>query len=155
MPTRKHILVEGWRFSPTSLAVLNQCQCLEILRRPEDEVFFRDIPFHSPTWTHVPGLLPPEDEQRLHTLREPPPGTALDASLRIAHPTHAQKPPPRRSWCWIITEFGTLEPSRIADKRPVREALNTPGVRLLTCSQWSKDGLVRAGADPANISLVS
>src|ERR1043165_6607482 len=138
MPTTKRILVEGWRFSPTSLAVLNQFQCLEMLRHPEVELFFRDIPFHSPTWTHVPGLLPPEDEQRLRALREPPPGAALDASLPIAHPTLGTKTDARHSWCWIITEFGTLEPGRIADKRPVRDALTTPGGGILTGSQWSK-----------------
>ena len=33
MPDRNRLLVEGWRFSPTSLAVLNQCQCLELARR--------------------------------------------------------------------------------------------------------------------------
>ena len=80
---------------------------------------------------------------------------AMDASLRIAHPTLVKKTDARRTWCWIITEYGTLDQARIADGRPVRDALNTPGVNLITCSKWSKDGLVRAGADPGNIALVS
>ncbi|MEX2219916.1 MAG: glycosyltransferase family 4 protein [Phycisphaerales bacterium] len=156
MTHRHRILVEGWRFSPNSLAVLNQFYCLEMLRRPDVELFFRDVPFHSPTWTQVPGLLPPEDEARLRALPAPATEDDLDASLRIAHPTLVTPTGARggRSWCWIITEFGTLDQSRIADGRPVREALNTPGVRLITCSNWSRDGLTRAGADPANIALV-
>lgn len=155
MAERKRILVEGWRFSPTSLAVLNQCQCLELVKRPEVELYFKDVPFWTPTWTHVRGLLPPDDERAMGEMKEPPPGLAMDASLRIAHPTLVQKTEAQRSWCWIITEYGTLEQSRIADGRPVREALNTPGVRLITCSRWSRDGLVRVGADPANVAMVS
>lgn len=154
MDARKRILVEGWRFSPNSLAVLSQCYCLQMLKRPDVELYHKDVPFWTPSWTHVPGLLPPDDESALRALREPPQGASLDASLRIAHPTLVQKTSAKRTWCWIITEYSTLEAVRIADGRPTRDALRTPGVNIITCSQWSKQGLVNAGADPDNIALV-
>jgi glycosyltransferase involved in cell wall biosynthesis len=150
----KRILVEGWRFSPNSLAVLSQFQCLEMLRRPGIELYHRDVPFWTPRWTHIYGLLAPDDEAKIRSLPAPPAGIQMDAALRIAHPTLLKKTDARRSWCWIVAEYGILEQSRIADGRPVRDALNTPGVGIVTCSNWSKTGLVRSGADPANVAVV-
>ncbi|MBL9031738.1 MAG: glycosyltransferase [Phycisphaerae bacterium] len=147
------LLVEGWRFSLTSYAVVNQYQLLQMLDRPGLEVFHRDIPFFT-SWRHIPGLLPPDDEGRLRAIPEPPPGLPIDASLRIAHPTLVATTEARDAWCWVVTEFGILEQSRIADGRPARDALNTPGVRFITISNWSLQGLIRSGVDPARVVIV-
>jgi glycosyltransferase involved in cell wall biosynthesis len=150
------MLFEGWRFSPTSYAVVLQSHLLDIMRRTGaegHELFFRDIPFHT-NWPHVRNLLPAADEARLEALREPPPGTPLDVSFRMAHPTLVSRTDAASSWCWIVTEFGILEQTRIGDGRPVAEALRTPGVRIMTCSNWSKQGLLRSGADPDNVVVV-
>jgi glycosyltransferase involved in cell wall biosynthesis len=72
----------------------------------------------------------------------------------LAHPTLVRRTSARQPWTWIVTEFGILENSRIADGRTAREALTTPGVRFMTPSRWSFDGLVRSGADPSNITIV-
>jgi len=151
------MLFEGWRFSPTSYAVVLQNHLLDILRRPDaggHEVYFRDLPFYTPRWKHVRGLMPAADEARVEGLREPPEGTPLDVSFRMAHPTLIERTSAEHSWCWIVTEFGILEQSRLGDKRPVGEALRTPGVRIMTCSNWSKEGLVRTGAAPENVTVV-
>lgn len=150
----KTILIEGWRFITSSYAVLTEQQCLRMLARSDIKLYFRDLPFWTPRWTHTRGLLPPDDDAALAALHEPPDDVPLDASLRIAHPTDVVKTRARHSWCWVIGEFGTLEQCRIADNRPVLKALRTPGVRLMTCSKWSWDCLVRSGADPKNITLV-
>ncbi|MFN0131079.1 MAG: glycosyltransferase [Phycisphaerales bacterium] len=148
------LLVEGWRFSVTSYAVVNQYQLLQMIGRPGLEIYHRDLPFFTDAWKHIPGLLEPADEAKIRSLQEPPPGLPIDASIRLAHPTLVQKTSARDSWCWVVTEFGILEDSRIADKRPARDALRTPSVRLMTPSNWSKEGLIRSGADPANITIV-
>ncbi len=150
-------LFEGWRFSPTSYAVVLQHHLLDILARTDGvprELYFRDLPFHAHFWKHERGLFPPEQEARIAALREPTHATPIDVSFRMAHPTLVRPSGARASWCWIVTEFGVLEQSRVADGRPVGQALRTPGVRLMTCSNWSKEGLVRSGADPNSITLV-
>ena len=149
----KTLAIEGWRFSLTSYAVVNQYQCLEILKRPDVRLYHTDLPFFT-NWRQIPGLLDPAQEEQIRRLEPPPPGLRADASLRIAHPTLVQPSSAERSWCWVITEFGILENSRIADQRPAADALRTPGVRFITSSRWSCDGLLRSGADPASIQIV-
>ena len=150
----KSLVVEGWRFSLTSYAVVNQYQCLEILKRPEIQLYHSDLPFFTSNWRQIPGLMDAAQEEQIRSLPTPPAGLVADASLRIAHPTLVQPTGARNSWCWVITEFGILENSRIADQRPAGEALGTPGVRFITSSRWSHDGLVRSGADPASIRII-
>lgn len=148
------LFIEGWRFSPTSYAVVNQHHMLEILKRPQIDLYFRDIPFFTPVWRHMRGLFPAEQEKQIEALREPGADTPLDVSIRMAHPTVVTPTRAKQPWCWIVTEFGILEQSRIGDGRPASEALRTPGIRLMTPSNWAKEGLVRTGADPGNISIV-
>jgi glycosyltransferase involved in cell wall biosynthesis len=148
---------EGWRFSPTSYAVVLQHHLLDIMSRegePARDLYFRDLPFHASFWKQERGLFPPELEAKIASLGEPSSTTPIDVSFRMAHPTLVRKTSARQSWCWIVTEFGILEQKRLQDSRPVAQALRTPGVRLMTPSNWAKEGLVRSGADPDNITVV-
>lgn len=150
----KRIIIEGWRRAPTSYAVLNQFQILEMLKRPNLEVYHRDIPYWVPHLKPVPGLFPPEDEAKINALPEPPPDLRADALLRIAHPTDVSLSTAKRTFVWIATDFGILEASRTTNGLTPRQALNQPGIDFITCSKWSYDGLLRSGADPARLSIV-
>ncbi len=149
------IIIEGWRHAPTSYAVLNQFQLLEMLRRPGLEVYHKDLPYWHPMLQPVHNLFPPEDQARLDAIPAPPPNLQADAVLRIAHPTDvAVAPNARKTFVWIATDFGILEASRTTPGITPRQALNTPGIDYITCSKWSFDGLIRSGGNPSKISIV-
>jgi glycosyltransferase involved in cell wall biosynthesis len=151
----KRIIVEGWRFSFTSYAVLNQFQCLEILKRPGIELYHRDLPFHMPDWPWIPGLLRPEQEAKIKAIPQPPPGMKADALIRIVHPTDtAPSPHAERTYIWAVTEFKIMEDSRMVGGLTARQSLTRPGLLMLTCSNWSKTGLVVSGADPSRVWVV-
>ncbi len=153
MATR--IIIEGWRHAPTSYAVLNQFQLLEMLKRPGLEIYHRDLPYWVPQLKAVPNLFPPEDEARINAIPAPPPNLKADALLRIAHPTDVTpSPAANRTFVWIATDYGILEASRTTNGLTPRQALNQPGIDYITCSKWSYDGLLRSGGNPAKISIV-
>src|ERR1051325_4978580 len=154
MPQPRTIAVEGWRRAPTSYAVLNQFQLLEMLKRPELTLYHRDIPYWVPFLKPVPGLFPPEDEAAINAIPPPPPDLKADALLRIAHPTDVTPSSAKHTVVWIATDFGILEASRTMNGLTPRQALNQPGIDFITCSKWSFDGLIRSGADPARIQIV-
>ncbi|MFB8797586.1 MAG: hypothetical protein U7126_25905 [Microcoleus sp.] len=50
------VIVEGWRFIDRSSCVANQFQLLEMLDRPEGEIFHRDLPYIDPDWQTTTSL---------------------------------------------------------------------------------------------------
>src|SRR4051812_183850 len=84
----KTVVVEGWRLVPHSYAVVGQALALELARRGDVRVFFRDVPLAFPAWKPEPGLLPAEDEARLRAIPAPPGGAGegVDAVLRVSWP---------------------------------------------------------------------
>lgn len=47
--------LEGWRFIPHSYSIVNQFQCLEMLKRPELEIFHQDVPYFARHWQSTAG----------------------------------------------------------------------------------------------------
>ena len=39
----KNILIEGWRFIPHSYSVVNQFQCLELLKRADVQIIIKTL----------------------------------------------------------------------------------------------------------------
>src|SRR5213080_2910846 len=80
------LVIEGWRFSPHSYAVVNQFQCLELLRRPDVRVFHRDIPYFMPDWMKTTGLFDPQAEALIDSIPPPDDSVKADAIFRITFP---------------------------------------------------------------------
>ncbi len=152
----KSIIVEGWTGYTISQSVLNMYQLASMARRSDIRLFHREAPGHFRPGTRLnSGLLLPEQEAAIASIPAPGADQRADALFRITHPYLATPSPhAARTWVWGASEMGCIEQHKIADKRPVRDALQTPGVSWITCSQWSARGMARSGADPDRIAVV-
>src|SRR5688572_13634161 len=149
------VLLEGWRFIPHSYAIINQWQCLELVGRPGIEVFMRDLPFYAPNrWKQVRGLLPAAEEERIARLSAPPPDGRRDATLRISVPVRFRPARHGRTYVLGTADFGWLPRVMIGGGRTLKEAHAGTDVVIVTPSEWSKHGLLRAGADPGRVAVV-
>jgi glycosyltransferase involved in cell wall biosynthesis len=149
------ILVSGWRFRPHSYAVVNQFQCLELLRRGVT-VYFRETPFVSKKGHDIAHLFPPEQEAQLAAMRPPPDRAEIDAELRIGFPYDLLTPSPaRRLFVFGTADFHSAPPWFFEPKRPLRELhAEARNVVIVTPSNWGREGFVRSGADPERVKVV-
>ena len=152
--SKKRILIEGWRFSPTSLAVLNMYQLIELSKEPDIELFHRDLPYYNNRFEPQYGLWPTEDEKRVANIPEPAVGIQFDATLRITFPMPiAPDPHSKRTFVLSLAEYGIIEDVKCGGL-PAAVALRTPGVQYITSSQFSRQGFIRSGASPDNVHVV-
>lgn len=147
------ILVEGWRFLPHSFATVNQFQCLELMKHPSLELYHRDVPYWNPNWQPVHGLLRPEQEQALRDIPAPPDHVEFDAILRTGCPFDFSPGESARTVTFATCEFGRLSADVVASGTGPGFPMHVDN-RVITPSNWSRDGLVRSGIDPAIITLV-
>ena len=157
MAKRSSILISGWRMLPHSYALVNQFQCLELLRRPELQLYFEDLPYYNPQWQPVRGVFPATDEQAILTIPTMPAGMTPDAELRIVYPYDLIRPPRSRRTCTFGTaEYRVVPPQDIADRTPLAQAhlLHDRGIVILTPSNWSRAGFIHSGADPNRVAVV-
>lgn len=151
------IFVEGWRFVPHSFAIANQFQLLELLRRDDVELFHRDMPYFQDYWKPESGLFSPEDEAALNQIPAPPKDLHADATLRMFMP-YILKPATnsRRTYTFATTEWGIVQQLMVKMMRvsSFQEAHANSDTVIITPSHWSKQGLVRGGADPDRVVVV-
>ena len=71
--TKKHLLVEGWRGVNHSIALVNQHQLLELVRRPSVRLSHRDRPFAIASWNRQANAsgFTPEDMARIDAIPAP------------------------------------------------------------------------------------
>lgn len=145
---------EGWRFLPHSYAIVNQWQCLEMLKRPDVEVYFRDLPFYLERWRPIRGLFRPQEEAALERLAPPPQDSRLDCVLRLSVPVRFSRSAARRLLVFGTADFGWLPNVMIENGQSLAEAHKASDAIIVSPSRWSQWGLVRAGADPARVRVV-
>ena len=149
------IVVEGWRFLPHSFGIVNQYQCLELLNRPDVELYHRDMPYLFKNWRPTSGLFPEAQEARLRAIPEPPEGLQSDAVLRMAVPYRVEADPAaRRTFMWGTAEWGIVRDAAMVGHRPARDVLPHTEATIITSSNWSRDGFVRSGAPPDKVVVV-
>ena len=82
------IIIEGWRFLPHSYAIANQFQLLEMLKRPQLEIYHQDMPYISTSWKPITGLFPQNEETALRNIPHLSPQQPADATLRMLSLIH-------------------------------------------------------------------
>ena len=145
--SKPRILIEGWRFSPTSLAVLNMYQLIQLSKETEIELFHRDLPFYNNRFEPQYGLWPAEDEKRVANIPEPTAEIRFDATLRITFPMPiAPDPQSKRTFVLSLAEYGIIEDLKCGGRAGGRRGAPDPGsgvhhqLRILTTgfySEWS------------------
>ncbi len=148
------VIIEGWRFLPHSYGVVDRALCLELLQRPGVQVLHRDVPYVHSVIRNEPATL--GDPQLAARMAQVPPADAAqeaDATLRLFAPLNLEPAPRGRTLVFTTAEFGMHDPQQIG--RSSLPALNAQrDLALLTPSQWSRSGLIRAGADPDKVVVI-
>ncbi len=148
------LIIEGWRFIPHSFAVVNQFQCLEMLNRPELEIFHRDVPFHVAGWRPTPDLFTAKAEQRLHELSAPGKDQPADAMFRISTPFNLDKSEIAGTWALGNANFGVVTPANIKGEQSLVAVMQESNVNVITPSNWSRNGFINSGAEPGRVKVV-
>ncbi|WP_199245420.1 glycosyltransferase [[Phormidium] sp. ETS-05] len=166
------LIVQGWRHIPHSYAIINQFLLLEMLRHPQLEVWHQDAPYLSPDWQPVPGLLGPEaaavlDSLETGFLNVPPSPSPVspDALWRVycpfnlssfSPPDHRGLGDAKRTGVFVCVEWGILEKAVLRGMGVsfLTAAQANSDAIIITPSHWSKEGLLRSGADPSKLAVV-
>lgn len=147
-----NILVEGWRFLAHSYAVVNQFQCLEMLKRPV-KLFHRDVPFYMPAWKPVNGLFDAEQETALRSIKSPPSSPVADAVFRIAFP-YDLKSSTARTVVFATSEYQSIPDICITSHQSFKDAYRESDSTIVTPSNWSRAGFLREGASEERVVVV-
>ncbi|MBX3378408.1 MAG: glycosyltransferase family 4 protein [Phycisphaeraceae bacterium] len=151
----KTVIVEGWRFLSHSYAVVNQFQCLEMLKRPDLKVYHRDVPYFSNRWLPTPGLLPPDAEAAIASIPPPPPETKADALLRIGYPHFFDAAPDAtRTFTWVTSEFKRVLKSAIGAGLEPWQVLPEAKSTVIACSEWAAAGFLNGGLPRSRLAVV-
>jgi glycosyltransferase involved in cell wall biosynthesis len=148
------IRMEGWRFVPHSYALLCQWLCLELMRRDDVELFFRDVPFVRARWRQTRNLMPARWEEALARLGDSPATRRVDCAVRAFVPSSFKPSGARRVLVVCTADFGWLPTAMIEEGRTLAEAHRQSSATILSPSAWSTWGLLRAGADPGRVKLM-
>ncbi|MCT7996725.1 glycosyltransferase [Laspinema olomoucense] len=150
------IIVEGWRFLPHSYSLINQFLLLELLDRPEIQVYHRDMPYVTDNWQPVTGLLGDTREPQLHLIPQPPADQSADAILRVYCPFNLAPSTAPRTVMFGCTEWGIVPHSilRGMGVSSFQEAHQNSDTIIVTASHWSRDGFIRSGADPDRVVVI-
>lgn len=140
------LLVEGWRFIPHSYAIINEFQCLELLRRPEVRLYHRDMPYSNPEWRREQGLLDAADEERIASIPELPAGRRPDLLLRLDYPYNVGPGDAGRTCVYGTAEMQCVPAMYMRDNVPLATAIEGSDTVIVTSSEWSKQGFIRSGA---------
>lgn len=145
------VVVEGWRTGTHSYALVNQAQLREMGGRSDIRVTHRDLtPPSEPDGTNTAR----PDDRAVSTPAHVA-GDIADVAYRIAAPfdltasEHA-----RRTVVFLTTEHHYMPDVLMADGKPFAEAYRSSDAHLVTPSNWSRDGLIASGADPARVHVV-
>lgn len=152
----KSLIIESWRFVPHSFALVNQFQCLELLRRNHLKIFHRDLPYYGNYWQPTRGLLEASQEAQLESIPAPPPQDDYLADLlfRISYPFRFEATAARKLAVFGVCNFGAVPCKDLQGVQSLQEATADPKVVIITPSHWSKEGFVRSGADPEKVAVV-
>ncbi len=145
------IVVEGWRFIARSHAILSEFEMLEMLKRPEIELFHQDLPYAMPSWQPVTGLFDPENEAKLKAIPSPPPNLIADATWRVSYPFDFRPSSAQRTCVFGTTEWGIVHNTAIRNNETMQTAFAHSDTIIVTTSNWSRNGFLRSGADPNRV----
>jgi glycosyltransferase involved in cell wall biosynthesis len=150
---RLRLLVEGWRGINRSFALVNQHQLLQLRGYRGIALFHRDMPFIDAAWGSARNDAGFDAGQRAALESVPAPDdAAFDAIYRMDFPYRMYGAEARRVSVFIISENHRLAGCFYDGP----ECSRYPGeaVRVVTCSNWSKAGIIEHGIAAEPISVV-
>jgi glycosyltransferase involved in cell wall biosynthesis len=149
----KNLLIEGWRTSPHSYAMVNQHQLLHLLDDQRFSIRHRDIPFYQPHWAGIDSGFPSEEKARLASIPGAPDGPWADLTYRISYPIRVD-PGQGRVFVFTTREFGGNSPQDSVDSDSHKDPGQPNAVEFITPSNWSRDALLAGGMAPGRVHVI-
>ncbi|MBD2771524.1 glycosyltransferase [Iningainema tapete] len=149
-----NIVIQGWRFLPHSYSIINQFQCLELLKRPSVQIFHEDVPFFQPTWQSINGLFAQAAEVSLQNIPKPSANQLYDAVLRITYPYNLETSSAPKTCVFGTSEVGGVTSNMLLNNELLKEAHSNSDSIIITPSHWSRLGFINSGADPSRVVIV-
>ena len=140
-----NILIEGWRGINHSYALVNQWQILELVKL--SKIAFKDVPFINENWNvkENDSGLNEENKNIINSIEPPLDNFKYDITYRISAPFNFEYNFKSK----LLLVFATAEYKNIIKKDYINGEpnylKNKDDFFLHTPSNWSKDGLLKAG----------
>jgi glycosyltransferase involved in cell wall biosynthesis len=149
----KLLVVEGWRMSCHSYALVNQHQLLHLLEDARFRIAHRDLPFFDARWAAVDCGLGADAKARLAAIASPPAESRADVTYRISYPFRLHAGAGR------VFVFGTCEIDRTLPQHCVgadgrAESADPSAVDIVTPSSWSQRAFLAAGFSPNRVHVI-
>jgi glycosyltransferase involved in cell wall biosynthesis len=153
--SERSVVVSGWRFIPHSYAVVCQSAALELSRRPGLRVLFEELPYFNPQWKALDAMFGADADAALRALPPPPADLRPDGELRCGFPLDAVRPSnAARTAVFCTVEALKVMPLQLPPGFDAAGAQRRHDFTILTCSNWSREGLLRSGVPEARIAVV-
>ncbi len=149
-----NIVIQGWRFIPHSYSIINQFQCLELLKRPSVNIFQEDLPFFQEDWQSINGIFDKPAETALQTIPQPSSNQQVDAVLRISYPYNLVASSAPKTCVFGTAELGRVTSNMLSTSSSLKEAHSSSDSIIITPSNWSRLGFIHSGADPSRVVIV-
>ena len=147
------ICIEGWRRINHSYAIVNQRQLIELYKYPID-LKHKDISFFNKKWNEKQNNngFSKDENNFINSIKIPEKNEIFDITYRITFPYNFEKTTSKKLFVFGTSEYQNIDGHYInGDPKKENEREN---FFIITSSNWSKEGFVKAGFDPFKIKVV-
>jgi len=147
------IRVEGWRGINHSYAIVNQNQLLAFLKL-DFELQHLDLPFFNKNWNSIDNDsgFEESDKQKIASIQSADYQQNQDITYRISFPYRVYPAQSEKLFVFGTSEFQNID-GYIYEYR-LEEGINNPSLTVVTPSNWSKIGFLKAGFDESRVVVV-
>lgn len=151
--SKKKILIEGWRGINHSYAMVNQYQLLEMQEMELDLQHF-DLPFFNENWNPIDNDsgFDEGDKQKIASVLSASPTQVHDVTYRISYPYRFYPSQSEKLFVFGTSEYQNIDGYVYEDR--LQEGIQNHSLTVVTPSNWSKTGFLRAGFDESRIAVV-
>ena len=148
------ICIEGWRKINHSYALVNQRQLIELTKYPV-LLKHRDVSFYNKNWNEKKNFngFSIEDNLIIDSIEFPKEDEIFDVIYRISFPYNFKKSLSKKLFVFGTSEYQNIKDhynqSEFNDKKLISDQ------RIITTSNWSKQGFLKAGFTSSNIQVLS
>jgi glycosyltransferase involved in cell wall biosynthesis len=150
---KKQVLVEGWRSTSHSYAVVNQWQTIAFGKRGDLGLHFKDVDYFNPNWTPIKGLFAPDHESFLAGLTDAD-AAACDAVVRVSFPLNFSGFSGKKTVIYGTSEHKSFPQRYFRSYEDFKSSIGRSDVTAWTSSRWSAEGFYRQGFSEDQVAIV-
>ena len=150
----KSIVIEGWRYISHSYAMVNQNQLLE-LKKYDLDLYHVDLPFYRNDWGAKlnPSGFEDTDAEILSLIDMPHSELiSTDVTYRISFPFRFYPARSKKLFVFGTSEYQNIE--GFIHENQLDLGLDNSELKIITPSNWSKQGFVNSGFDDERVLVV-